>query len=305
MKVLIVSSGNSGSISSFVLEQAHELEKLNIQIKQFLIIGKGAYGYLKNWPKLMNIISEYKPDLIHAHYGLSGILANLQRKVPVITTYHGSDINDPFPFLFSKICMHLSKYNIFVSTKLSLKAKPKGNSSIISCGLDLHIFKELAEEEIKLTNKINSDTLNILFSSSFDIPVKNYKLARRAINKLSNANLIEMKGYTREQVNLLMNTCDLLLVTSLKESGPLVIKEALACGCPLVSTDVGDVKEVIGDTEGCYLTTFNPDEVAEKIKLAIEFSRLNRRTKGREKILKYDNKIVATKIFDIYRKVIG
>ena len=45
---------------------------------------------------------DFKPDIIHAHYGLSGLLANLQRSIPVVTTYHGSDINLPKVFLVIK-----------------------------------------------------------------------------------------------------------------------------------------------------------------------------------------------------------
>lgn len=55
--------------------------------------GKGINGYFKNL-SAQKKIKEFHPDIIHAHYGLSGLFANLQRKVPVVTTYHGSDINE-------------------------------------------------------------------------------------------------------------------------------------------------------------------------------------------------------------------
>jgi teichuronic acid biosynthesis glycosyltransferase TuaC len=89
MKVLIVASYNYGKYSPFVSEQAG----LNIQIDYFPVKGKGVFGYLKNRKGLLFKIEEYHPDIIHAHYGLSGLLANLQREVPVVTTFHGSDIH--------------------------------------------------------------------------------------------------------------------------------------------------------------------------------------------------------------------
>jgi hypothetical protein len=38
------------------------------------------------------MILSFQPDLIHAHFGLSGLFANLQFLKPVVTTFHGSDV---------------------------------------------------------------------------------------------------------------------------------------------------------------------------------------------------------------------
>ena len=119
MKVLIVASYNSGSYSPFVKEQTYEIGKLNVTFDFFPLIGKGIKGYLSNRISLQQKIKEFSPDIIHAHYGLSGLLANLQRKVPVITTYHGCDIQARGKnLLLSKIAMQLSVYNIFVSNRI-------------------------------------------------------------------------------------------------------------------------------------------------------------------------------------------
>ena len=93
MKVLIVASGNYSEASPFIIDQVNSLRKLGVKIEYFLIKGKGWSGYLKNLLILNKKIKNNHFDLIHAHYGLSGLLATLQRKVPVIITFHGSDIN--------------------------------------------------------------------------------------------------------------------------------------------------------------------------------------------------------------------
>ena len=93
MKVLTICSGNSGKISPFVQDQVDSLRKLGVKIEIFTIKGKGILGYLKNFSNLKKQINEFEPNLIHAHYGFSGLLSSLQMKVPTITTYHGSDIN--------------------------------------------------------------------------------------------------------------------------------------------------------------------------------------------------------------------
>lgn len=79
MKVLIVANYNPGHCSPFVVEQVDSIRKLGVEFEYFGIVGKGPFGYLKNLPKFKRKIAEFKPDLIHAHYGLSGLLATLQR----------------------------------------------------------------------------------------------------------------------------------------------------------------------------------------------------------------------------------
>ena len=122
MKVLIVCSKNSGKVAPFITEQAESLRKSGIEVEYFTIVGKGIEGYLKNYKLLQQAIKNIHPDIIHAHYGLSGLLANLQRRIPVVTTYHGSDINEPKVYPFSRLCMILSKKNIFVID--TLKSRP-------------------------------------------------------------------------------------------------------------------------------------------------------------------------------------
>ncbi|MBK7380893.1 MAG: glycosyltransferase [Ignavibacteriales bacterium] len=95
MKVLIICSGNAGYISPFVKEQAEAISKLGVEIEIYPIVGKGVWGYLNNLSKIKKKIKEFSPDLVHAHYGLSGLVSCLQRVVPVVITFHGSDAYIP------------------------------------------------------------------------------------------------------------------------------------------------------------------------------------------------------------------
>ena len=304
MKILIVCSGNSGKISPFIKEQANFLKRLNIDIEYFLIEGKGLSGYLKNYPTLKTKIKAYNPNIIHAHYGLSGMLAVLQRQIPVIVTFHGSDLNNGGIIkAISILASRFSKYNIFVSMKLAQNAVACQKSSVISCGVDMDYAIQLDKNICRNKLGLILDNKYILFSSAFDNPVKNYKLAQLAVGNLDNVKLIELKGYTRDEVNLLMNACDLLLVTSFNESGPLVIKEAIACGCPVVSTDVGDAKEIIGNIDGCYISDFSADEISKKIQLIFDSGK---RIDSRNRIyeLELDAESIAKKIVAIYEDCI-
>jgi glycosyltransferase involved in cell wall biosynthesis len=68
-------------------------------------------------------------------------------------------------------------------------------------------------------------------------------------------------------VPLWINASDVLLLTSFHEGSPTVVKEALACGVPVVSVDVGDVRERIQGVKGCYIATPDPNDLAAKLRL--------------------------------------
>lgn len=309
MKVLIVCSGNVDNFDfqihhAFVYEQIESVKKDNhIEYDTFFINGKGIIGYLRNLKKLRNKIREYSPDFVHAHFGLSGLLACLQRIVPVVITFHGSDVNLPQLKHFSILAARLSKYNIFVSEKIRNRVDGNNRYSIVPCGINLDTFHPIDMKTARENLNMASGKKYILFSSSFTSSVKNAALAFSAIGMLQfSVEFIELKNKNRDQVNLLLNACNLLLLTSKSEGSPQVIKEAMACNCPIVATDVGDIRDIISNSKGCFITTFDPADVAEKINLAFIN---NKRTNGRDKIQHFDNKIIAKKIFDIYQKVIS
>jgi teichuronic acid biosynthesis glycosyltransferase TuaC len=316
MRLLIVCSGNTSKDQhfdlkihqAFIYEQVESLKLLNVECDYFLIRSKGLLGYLKHFNSLKKALQN-NYDLIHAHNGLCGFIANLQREIPVITTFHGSDINLTFLRLVSYFPLWKSSYNIFVSAGQLKKVLFRKKIDVIPCAVDTKTFFPMVDE-LKYSYNISENQKKIiLFSSSFCNNIKNYPLAIASIKKLNTENieLLELKNKSRNEVCLLMNTSNLLLLTSFSEGSPQVIKEAMACNCPIVSTDVGDVREIIGDTEGCYITTFDPSDIAEKISLALQFSQTKGRTNGRERIIKLglDTESIAKRIFEVYMKILN
>ena len=302
MKVLIVASNNSGRFSPFIIEQMQSLCQQGVEIETYGIVGKRWLGYLRNVIGIRRKIREFKPNLIHAHYGLSGLCANLQRKVPVVTTFHGSDIHSYALILkLSKLTMKLSDFNLFISKELQeLSGWHGSNIAIIPCGIDLGTIYSIEREKAK--RQLNREKPFVLFSSSFNNKVKNPLLAKEAMAKVPEAELVELSGYSRSEVNLIMNAANCLLMTSFHEGSPQVIKEAMACGTPIVTVDVGDVKDVIGDTEGCYIADSNAEDIADKVRKALAF---NGKTNGRQHIINLglSNEMVAKRLVEIYEEV--
>ena len=334
MKILIVANNKHGHFAPFIEEQARALQLQGCEVVFFGVQGKGIMGYLRCLPAIKRAIRQHQPDLIHAHYGLSGLLANLQRRVPVITTYHGSDINVPSVLRFSKIAMRLSAHNIFVSQRnVTLALSPnslityrlKKRYMLLPCGVNLPLpWSELQTQRVgQLTlnqwvqSKLEKDVKYVLFAGAFDNAVKDPELANSAIafynSTFTNSQspianrpieLIELKGYNRDQVNALMYNCDALLMTSKTEGSPQVIKEAMACGCPIVSVDVGDVAERVSGVEGCYVVpTRDPKDIAEALHKAITFEG---KTNGRQRIIEMGlrNEQVAERLMAIYQSLV-
>ena len=367
MKILIVGNNKPGHFSPFVEEQARALQQQGCKVVFFGVQGKGLMGYLRCLPALKRAIRKYQPDLIHAHYGLSGLLANLQRRVPVVTTYHGSDINVPAVRRFSKIAMRLSAHNVFVSQRnVALALSPnslitsrlKKRYTLLPCGVNLTDDQLLSRSEARKTLGIDDDAKVVLFAGAFANAVKDAPLAQEAVIELkrmisqplegvlisaeprtiasqndssgnnrsneceirmllmlsSNNNnpryvteleLKELKGFSRAQVNQLMCAANCLLLTSKTEGSPQVIKEAMACGCPIVSVDVGDVAERVSGVEGCYVVrTREPKDIAEALQQAITFEG---KTHGREKIIEMglSNEQVAKQLVEIYKQILS
>ena len=306
MRILVVASFNKGRFAPFIVEQTEALKKRGCRVEFLGLQGKGLKGYLQNLPQLKQKIREFKPDVIHAHYGLSGLFANLQRRVPVVTTYHGSDINDKKVLPLSKMAIGLSAWNIFVSRKTLERVHPKRKYTLLPCGVDLSESQLTSRSDARQKMGLDQDKQYILFAGAFDNAVKNAPLAKEAVALLPDkqVELLELKGYTREEVTMLMCASSVLLMTSFNEGSPQVVKEALACGCPIVSVDVGDVKERVEGVEGCYVATSRAaSELADELAKAFAFEG---KTRGREKIIAdgLDNERIAEQLLERYNSVV-
>lgn len=311
MRILIVCSGNAPGFifekhQAFIYDQVQAVMKHDnsIQYDYFFITQKGIRGYLSCLKSLNDLLSKEHFDCIHAHFATSALLANLQRKVPVIATFHGSDINlRPHRFL-SLVVEILSKRTVYVSEKLRKKAfvAQSRKSAVIPCGVDFELFVAGSKSEARSALNLNPEKKYILFSSSFDNKVKNYPLASAAVELLNDQaiELMELKNFTRSQVAHLMPAVDVALMTSFSEGSPQFVKEALVCNCPVVSTDVGDVSDTLRGIEGCYVTSYASSDVADKLAKALNSPQP---LQSRGLMARFDNRSVASRLIQLYRSI--
>lgn len=326
MKILIIGRYKPQfpqNLLPFVLEQGESLRQLGLDIEYMSVRG----NYFLAVRDLKRKIRECKPDIVHAHFGLSAITAELQSLVPVVTTFHNGETLNWHVNLMTSLFSLRAKHVVYVAQHIHdlvyFKAK---NHSIIPCGVnmdDCHIIDQIAaRQQLGFEDGVKY----ILFGGGFDNLRKNYAILRDAVERIEQApwvpveggercgNIVclEMKGLSRAECVLRMNASDLFALPSHSEGSPQALKEAMACNCPILATDIADVRTLLGDLQGHYILR-NPrktherwdadekslQEMAELLQKALQFTG---RTNGRDRIFEMglSNEQVAKRLMDIY-----
>lgn len=307
MRVLVVCNmypkQDLPSFGIFVAEQVESLRREGVEIDVLFIDGwNNKLNYLSGLFRFWKRILTNHYDLIHAHYVFSGIIARMQFLYPVVLTHHGIEAFTSWQRFPSRLITSMVDKTIVVSPEQ--KKNGYKSAEIIPCGVDFDLFKPFSREEARKELKLPSDKKLVLWAGQYTRPEKRFDIVQATISILQKEDpdieLVLVSDQPHQMMPLYMNACDVLFLVSNGEGSPMVIKEAMACNLPIVSVPCGDVSEVIGDTEGCYICTQNPVDVAEKIRMALGDGR---RTEGREKIRHMELSHISRKILAEYRKV--
>jgi glycosyltransferase involved in cell wall biosynthesis len=225
----------------------------------------------------------------------------------------GSDLLEDKRFLF--LIKFFQKYfwnYVIVKTQEMKDLIRSKNTVVIPNGVNLSIFKPIEKKYCQNELNWESNKIHILFAANPKRSVKNYRLFQESLcmlnDKLPRINVHFLHQIPSDKVPIHMNAADVVCLSSIREGSPNVVKEAMACNRPIVTTDVGDVKWILGDTAGCYLSiTQKSSEYAQALKKAIMFSKKKGSTKGRDRIigLGLDSEKTADKLLSIYHKLLN
>ena len=255
-------------------------------------------------------------DIVHGHYGQFCLFARLQWSAPVVASFLGDDLlgtplgdgkYSRLHALNTKISRWLCKRVDAVIVKSAEMKRAAGirHAFVIPNGVDFELFRPAQRADAREALGWHQDRHYIVFGNDPNIPRKGYALAHSAVEQLRTqgvpVELIVANGLQQKKLVQYLNASDALILSSLSEGSPNIVKEAMACNIPVVATNVGDVVELIGQTAGCTVTSHVPEELAKGIETAL---RHDGPTTGRSDIAHLERSVVATQVISVYESVL-
>jgi glycosyltransferase involved in cell wall biosynthesis len=292
MRILAITnmypSASFPSQGVFIQEQIKGLRAIGLEMRVLFVDRRrgGPMVYYRMQSKVCEAVAEFEPDVIHVMYG--GVMADQivrhNHICPVVVTYHGSDLlGDNLAGWKRRVISH---YGVRCSRRAAEKADgvvvvarhligalngavAANRVRVIPCGIDMTRFKPTDSSACKQQLGWDPKSFHVLFASSNGDPVKRPWLAKAAVERCKPlgcpAEIHFVSAIPNAEMPLWLNASDALLLTSLHEGSPTIVKEALACDLPVVSVDVGDVAERVENLDGCHLAAADPEVLAEKL----------------------------------------
>ncbi len=233
--------------------------------------------------KLKKAVNDFQPDIIHSNHLwlLTSLICRLFPHIPVLSTCHGSDLRQ------FKNCIHLRKrvtegcrrLRSVIALSRAQKAEiaelygiPENNIHIVGAGYDKDIFfhdtkPEPHSVQIAYAGKLSKAKglpwmLRALLKIK-DLPWELHIAGSASCEKEMNEVLHPARGY-RERVTLhglvpqreladILRKSHIFVLPSFYEGLPLVLLEALACGCRLIATRLPGIIEVFGSVKSDHI----------------------------------------------------
>jgi len=327
LRILVVTNNypmpQSPASGTYVEQQIRGLEQIGLQVDVVFVdrARKGMRAYFGLGRKIRARAAELRSDIVHVMYG--GVMAdevtrNIQDR-PTVVSFCGSDLfGEQLSGTLRKL---VAQYGVIASRRAAMRATgivvkskalfdalPRGldraRVRIIPNGVDLDRFRPLKREQCRDRLKWGDDSFHVLFPATSGDPCKRPELAQAAVDALSHrgirVTMHHLRGIPHDEVPLWLNGSDVLLLTSLHEGSPNVVKEALACDLPVVSVDVGDVRERLQGIEGCYVANPVPNDLAACLSLVY---RGKRRIAGRAVMQELSLERTAIKLRTLYEEL--
>jgi teichuronic acid biosynthesis glycosyltransferase TuaC len=305
----------------FVRRQVESLIAAGVRCDVMVVHGYRstlAYGVAAARLARLAASSSTHYGLVHAHGGESALPARFYGRSPLLVSYCGSDLlgvieadgTVPPSWRLRRALIResarLTKATITKTEELE-RCLPKAarvRNTIVPNGVDRELFRPIPKAEALAELGWDAAERVALFAADPKVVGKRVELAEAACEAARRrgfpVRLYVAAGTPPDRMPLLMNAADCLLLTSTAEGSPNVVKEALACDLPVVSTAVGDVRLLLTGVAPSLVTDADPEALATAL---IECTRDSGRSNGRERSRWLGEREIAESILEIYRRL--
>jgi glycosyltransferase involved in cell wall biosynthesis len=249
------------------------------------------------------------PDLIHAHFWISGIVAQLvahQLHLPTVVRFHGLGTDGVRASLESKLAKAATSISASCTDEafgLIRMGRPRAGISVIPCGVDADVFTPNGPRAPRgRTHRIVS-VGKLLPHMGFDAVIEALPLIpdaefvvigeadggdlvpdgegcrlRGLAEQLGVADRLRIHGPTTfTDLPALLRSADVVACTPAYESSGSVALEAMACGVPVVASAVGPLLDtVVHDVTGYLVDRHVPRDLAVSVNALLRDSFLRR-----------------------------
>lgn len=241
-------------------------------------------GVLRNVVRLRQLMRHVQPGVVHAYYGsvTAAIARMIKGECPLVVTFRGDDLlGTPLPGwgwrMRERTARGLGLWAAHGASVLApvaenlraeLPARLRARATVLPHGVDPAVYRPVDRAEARARLGIGTSEPIVVFNagSGDNSHVKNLPLAERVMEvvhrDLPGARLLRLSSASREEVALSLNAGDALLVTSLHEGSPNIVKEAMACALPVIAVPCGDVQERLAGAEPGAICPYEADALA-------------------------------------------
>jgi glycosyltransferase involved in cell wall biosynthesis len=324
MRILVVTNmyptKERPASGTFVQQQVKGLADIGLEVELLLVNreGGGPFAYYGLAGRAAQRVTDSKFDLVHVMYGgvMARAAASVVTRIPVVVSLCGDDILGtvgPWPVAVVRSWLNrtasikackMADAVVVKSKNLAKAIAPfidRAKIHLIPNGIDTERFCPLDRGACVKLLGWAADSFHIVFPLNGDPAVKRLCLAAQSAQLARGLGIPvqfhSLQGVPHEDVPAWLNAGDVLLLTSVHEGSPNIVKEGLACDIPVVSVDVGDVAERIRGVEGCHIAAPDPMSIALKLQaVAVHRTRIE----GRSRVLDLSLSKVAERLRLLY-----
>lgn len=302
----------SPAYGSFIASQVESLRALGVATDVEFIDGRRRkWEYVRALPRIRAKLTRGGYDLVHAHYGYSGVYPLLSHAIPVVVSFLGDDVimgHEKLSWLKRRVRDFVVARADAVIVKSPEMKDVLGLAKVhvVPNGVDLERFAPRDRRECRRILGYDGARRYVLFPYDPSRSQKGFELAAAAMEivtrKQPAAEIRVVSGEPPETMPLHYNAADLLLHTSRWEGSPNAVKEALACDLPVVAVPSGDVEERLARARGCRLVERSPQAIAAAILDVLADP--DPRAAGRAAVEDLDIRATARRIIALYKSLL-